>query len=144
VITKQDLDNFIAQLKAGTWNQKALVFHFSKEIPTDPKKAAAKKAREAAIRTQALKDRADVQNVFVREDLLAGISIMRTILNASNPSAKVRFVRGGNYIYGYALEKFKSKQASLPPCCKSVHDKTACLAMKNHEHVACAMSVVHS
>jgi hypothetical protein len=56
----------------------------------------------------------------------------------------VRFVRGGNYIYGYALEKFKSKQASLPPCCKSGHDKAACLAMKNQEQAACAMSVVHS
>lgn len=144
VITKQDLDTFIAQLKAGTWNQKAPVFHFPKEVPTDPRKAATKKAREAAIRKQALKDRDDVQNVFVREDLLSGVSIMRTILNASNPSAKVRFVRGGNYIYGYALEKFKNKQASLLPCCKNMKDKTACLAMLKPEHEACPTSASHS
>ena len=109
MITNKDLDNFLAQLKAKTWNQKQPVFHFSTEVPTDPKKAAAKKVREAAIRKQALKDRGDVQNVFVREDLLSGVSIMRAILNSSNPSAKIRFVRGGNYIYGYALEKFKHK-----------------------------------
>jgi hypothetical protein len=120
VITKQDLDKFIARLKDGSWNQKDPVFPFSKEVPQDKQKAAAKKAREAAIRTQALKDRADVQNVFVREDLLTGVSIMRAILNSSNPSASVRFVRSGNYIYGYALEKYREgKQASLPPCCKT-------------------------
>jgi hypothetical protein len=109
-------------------------------VPTDPKKAAAKKAREAAIRKQALKDRADVQNVFVREDLLSGVSIMRAILNSSNPSAKIRFVRGGNYIYGYALEKFKNNSASLPPCCKTPRDKQACLAMKKQEQEAYAHS----
>lgn len=144
VITKQDLDKFIARLKDGTWNQKDPVFAFSKEIPQDKQKAAAKKAREAAIRTQALKDRADVQNVFVREDLLTGVSIMRAILNSSNPSASVRFVRSGNYIYGYALEKFKEgKMASLPPCCKTKHDKGACLAMKKQEHTDC-IAPVHS
>ena len=140
MITSKDLDNFLAQLKAKTWNQKQPVFHFSTEVPTDPKKAAAKKAREAGIRKQALKDRADVQNVFVREDLLSGVSIMRAILNSSNPSAKIRFVRGGNYIYGYALEKFKNNSASLPPCCKTPRDKAACLAMKKQEHEACAHS----
>ena len=140
MITSKDLDNFLAQLKAKTWNQKQPVFHFSTEVPTDPKKAAAKKAREAVIRKQALKDRADVQNVFVREDLLSGVSIMRAILNSSNPSAKIRFVRGGNYIYGYALEKFKNNSASLPPCCKTPRDKAACLAMKKQEHEACAHS----
>lgn len=61
---------------------------------------------------------------------------MRAILNSSNPSAKIRFVRGGNYIYGYALEKFKGKIAALPPCCKTQHDKEACLAMKKEEHMA--------
>ena len=144
VITKQDLDKFIAQLKDGTWNQKNPVFHFPKETSTDPKKIAATKAREAAIRAQALKDRADVQNVFVREDLLSGVSIMRAILNASNPSASIRFVRSGNYIYGYALEKFRSKQAGLPPCCKNSRDKAVCLAMKKQEHTDCSMSAVHS
>lgn len=138
VITKQDLDSFVAHLKDGTWNQKDPVFRFPKEVPSDPKLAAAKKAREAAIRTQALKDRADVQNVFVREDLLSGVSIMRAILNASNPSASVRFVRSGNYIYGYALEKFLGKIAGLPPCCKTKHDKEACLEMKKQERAACA------
>ncbi|HEY6183260.1 MAG TPA: hypothetical protein VIW67_13515 [Terriglobales bacterium] len=140
MITSKDLDNFLAQLKAKTWNQKQPVFHFSTEVPTDPKKAAAKKAREAGIRKQALKDRADVQNVFVREDLLSGVSIMRAILNSSNPSAKIRFVRGGNYIYGYALEKFKNNSASLPPCCKTPRDKQACLAMKKQEQEAYAHS----
>lgn len=137
MITKQDLDNFLEQLKANTWNQKQPVFHFSKEVPTDPKKAATKRAREAAIRKQALKDRGDVQNVFVREDLLSGVSIMRAILNSSNPSAKIRFVRGGNYIYGYALEKFKKKSAALPPCCKTEHDKEASIAIKKQEQMAC-------
>jgi len=140
MITKQDLDNFLAQLKANNWNQKPPAFHFSTEVPTDPKKAAAKKAREAAIRKQALKDRADVQNVFVREDLLSGVSIMRAILNSSNPSAKIRFVRGGNYIYGYALEKFNNKSAALPPRCQTQHDEQAWDAMREQERLECAHS----
>ncbi len=144
VITKQDLDSFVAHLKDGTWNQRNPVFRFPKDTSTDPKKIAARRAREAAIREQALKDRESVQNVFVREDLLAGVSIMRAILNASNPSASIRFVRNGNYIYGYALEKFLNKQASLPPCCKTMTDKTACLELMKREHEKCPMSAAHS
>jgi len=106
-ITKRDLDTFLARLKDGTWNQKKPVFVFPKDMPLD---------RQKAIRVKAAKERDDVQNVFVREDLLSGVSIMNAVLNASNPSATVRFVRTGNFIYGYALEKFKadSSQASVP------------------------------
>lgn len=96
-ITKHDLDTFLARLKDGTWNQKQPVFTFPKDMPLD---------KQQTIRAKATKEREDVQNVFVREDLLSGVSIMRAVLNSSNPSASIRFVRSGNYIYGYALEKF--------------------------------------
>ena len=108
-ITKHDLDTFIAELKDGTWNTKKPVFAFPKETSTDEQTIKQDKAREAAIRQKAMKERDDVQNVFVREDLLAGVSIMRAVLNSSNPSATIRFVRSGNFIYGYALEKFKEE-----------------------------------
>jgi hypothetical protein len=63
---------------------------------------------ESKIRDQATKDRADVQNVFSREDLVSGVSIMKTILEVSNPTALVQFVRNGNFIDGYALEKYRA------------------------------------
>lgn len=102
-ITKHDLDTFLAGLKKGTWNQKKPVFHFPKDMPV---------ARQNEIRTKALKEWADVQNVFVREDLLSGVSIMESVLNSSNPSASIHFVRGGNFIYGYALEKYREGAAN--------------------------------
>ena len=67
--------------------------------------------RQKAIRAQAEEDRRGkngVENVFVREQILSGVSIMQTVLNSSNPSVIVRFARSGNFIYGYALDKFKA------------------------------------
>jgi hypothetical protein len=63
--------------------------------------------RKAEIRTKAMKEWEDVQNVFVREDLISGVSIMEAVLDSSNPSATIHFVRSGNFIYGYALEKYR-------------------------------------
>jgi hypothetical protein len=96
-ITKQDLDAFRASLKDGTWNQKAPVFHFPKDMPI---------ARQKEIRERADLDRngeKGVFNVFVSEDLLTGVSIMESVLNSSNASAAILFVRNGNFLYGYAL-----------------------------------------
>ena len=97
-ITKRDLDKFLASLKDGTWNQKKPVFAFPVDMPQE---------RQNAIRTKALKERDDVQNVFVREDLMSGVSIMEAVLNSSNPGATIHFVRSGNFIYGFALQKYK-------------------------------------
>jgi hypothetical protein len=101
-ITKRDLDTFLASLKDGSWNQKKPSFVFPKDMPVE---------KQNLIRTKALKERDDVQNVFVREDLISGISIMEAVLNSSNPSATIRFSRSGNFIYGYALDKFKEDAA---------------------------------
>ena len=58
------------------------------------------------IRATAKRDRAEVMNIFDREDLLSGVSIMKTVLDSGNPSAIVTFVRdGGNFLRGYVLEK---------------------------------------
>ena len=97
-ITKHDLDTFLAGLKDGTWNQKKPVYAFPKDMPEE---------KQNLIRVKAAKERDDVQNVFVREDLLSGVSIMEAVLTSSNPAATIHFVRSGNFIYGYALEKFK-------------------------------------
>ena len=97
-ISKRDLDAFQASLKNGTWNQKKPVFLFPKDMPVE---------KQNAIRAKAAKERDDVQNVFVREDLLSGVAIMEAVLASSNPDSTLRFVRSGNFIYGYALEKFK-------------------------------------
>lgn len=104
-ISKHDLDTFATRLKNGTWNQKKAVFNFPKDMPA---------ARQQAIRKKAEEERygpLGVENVFVREQLLAGVSIMQVVLNSSNPSATLRFVRSGNFIYGYALEKFQEDAA---------------------------------
>jgi hypothetical protein len=97
-LTKHDLDTFLARLKDGSWNQRKPVFIFPKDMPED---------RKAEIRTKAMKEWEDVQNVFVREDLISGVSIMEAVLDSSNPSATIHFVRSGNFIYGYALEKYR-------------------------------------
>lgn len=98
VITKKDLDAFLAKLTDGSWSQKNLEFNFASDVPP---------ARQKEIREKAEKDKGDVMNTFVREDLLSGVSIMKTVLESSNPSALLQFVRGGNFLYGYAMEKFK-------------------------------------
>jgi hypothetical protein len=102
-ITRHDLDSFLASLKDGTWNQRAPSFVFPKDMPL---------TKQAAIKAKALKDRDDVQNVFVREDLLSGDSIMKTVLESSNPASFIQFVRNGNYIYGYALDKYMADAAT--------------------------------
>jgi hypothetical protein len=102
VIYKRDVDTFLSRLKDGTWNQKPLTFSFAGDVT---------KEQQAAIRLKAELERSGpkgVMNVFVREDLLSGVSIMKTVLAASNPSAVVVFSRNGNYIYGYALDKYKA------------------------------------
>lgn len=96
-LTRKDLEQFMTLLSNGSWNQKALVYHFAAETPA--------RTREA-IRTLAEKQKNDVMNVFVREDLLSGLSIMTTVLDESNPSSSIYFVRNGNYIYGYARDKY--------------------------------------
>jgi exopolyphosphatase/pppGpp-phosphohydrolase len=103
IITRKDIDDFLASLKDNSWTRK-------KVAPVFPPKMS--ESRQQAIRAAALKDHDDVQNVFVREDLIAGVSIMKTVLESSNPNASVRFVRSGSYVYGATLAKFLSAQAS--------------------------------
>jgi serine/threonine protein kinase len=73
LISKRDLDAFLARLKDGTWNAKEFVFNFPKDMPLE---------RQKAIRAQAEEDRRGkngVENVFVREQILSGVSIMQTV-----------------------------------------------------------------
>lgn len=97
-LTRRDVDVFFDHLADGTWNQKEPQFYFAHSV-------TAKQKDE--IRKAHLVDRQSVQNVFSREDLLAGVSLIRTIVDSGNPSAKIWFVRNGNYLFGYALEKYK-------------------------------------
>jgi exopolyphosphatase/pppGpp-phosphohydrolase len=101
-ISRRDLERFLTALRNGTWNQRHLVFNFPPDMPA---------ARQNEIRAKAEKEWEDVQNVFVREDLLSGVSIMEAVLNSSNPSASIHFVRSGNFIYGYALDIYKEDSA---------------------------------
>lgn len=97
VITMRDLDNFLASLKNGSWNQQDLKYRF----PVDLSPSEQKEIREKSER-----DRTDVLNIFVREDLLSGVSIMKTILESGNPTAVIRFARSEGELYGYAIQKF--------------------------------------
>jgi len=61
----------------------------------------------------------DVKNVFVREDLLAGLNIMKTVLAASDPAAVIVFARNGNYLFGYALDHYKEDRELVPVASQS-------------------------
>lgn len=98
VLTKRDLEVFLERLKNGSWNQHRLLLTFPKDMSP---------AREAKIRAKAESERQDVMNVFVREDLLSGVSLMKTVLESSNPSALMIFARESGFIYGYAEEKYQ-------------------------------------
>jgi exopolyphosphatase/pppGpp-phosphohydrolase len=102
-ITRKDLDAFLAKLTDGTWNQGAPQINYLK---------SATPAQQKKIREKAEKERQDVMNIFVREDLLSGVSIMKTVLDASNPSAILVFARESGFIYGYAEEKFMHEPKS--------------------------------
>jgi exopolyphosphatase/pppGpp-phosphohydrolase len=105
-LTRADLDTFLGRLGDGTWNQKKLAYVFPK---------GTSKEWENQTRAKAEKERNDVMDVFAAEDLLAGVSIMKTVLDSSNPSATILFARNGGYIYGYAIEKYKEDRDTNSP-----------------------------
>lgn len=101
-ISRADVNRFLTSLKNGSWNQKRAVYVFPKDMP---------EGQQAAIRARAEKDREDVQNVFVREDLISGVSIMKTVADAANQSGVLVFARHGNFLYGYALDRYRVDRA---------------------------------
>jgi hypothetical protein len=103
-ISRRDLDTFLARVGDGSWNQRHFQYSFSKDTSPEAQKD---------IRSAAEKDRRKVMDTFAGEDLLAGVSIMKTVLDSSNRSAVIWFVRdGGNFLLGYAAEKYPEKQAN--------------------------------
>jgi exopolyphosphatase/pppGpp-phosphohydrolase len=102
-LTGKELADFITRLKDGSWNKPDLVFHFSSDVGPAARKSISESAKA---------EQAKVFDVFTGGDLLAGVSIMRTVLESSNPKASIFFARNSNYIYGYALAKFKEEQAA--------------------------------
>jgi hypothetical protein len=102
-ITRHDVDAFMGRLKDGTWNQRDLNYSFSKGTSNESK---------AGIQASAEKEWKNIMDTFVAEDLLSGVSIMRTVLDASNSSADLFFVRDGGYLRGYALEKYEESGRS--------------------------------
>jgi hypothetical protein len=102
-ITRKELDGFLAKLKDGSWNANPPSLTFPKDTPDSVRNS---------MNAAALKDWKGVQNVFVREDLIAGVSLFRSILDQSNPNAKITFVRNGNLLYGYALTRFVEGKAA--------------------------------
>jgi rRNA processing protein Gar1 len=96
-LTREDIATFLQHLQDGTWNQTEPQFRFSPKVT---------QTERDAIRKQHSADVQSVQDVFSREDLLAGASLLRTIMESANPSAQAWFVRNGNYLFGYALEKY--------------------------------------
>jgi hypothetical protein len=102
VISRRDINRFLSTLNDGTWNQKEPVLVFPKGTPV--------KSQEN-VRQKAKSERDNVMNIFVREDLLSGVSIMKTVLDNSNGSAVVTFARENSYLYGYALELSRETRA---------------------------------
>jgi hypothetical protein len=85
-ITRAELDQFLAKLKNRSWNA------------TPPRAPAA------------LQEWKDVQNVFAREDVLAGVAIFRSLLDLSNPNARILFARNGSFLYGHALSRYVERK----------------------------------
>jgi exopolyphosphatase/pppGpp-phosphohydrolase len=104
--TRKDVEGFLARLHDQSWNQQEPPFDFAPKASADYR---------AAIRAENAAARADVQNVFAREDLMAGASLVKMILDNGNPSATDFFVRNGNYLFGYALAKYKDLQPEEAP-----------------------------
>ena len=101
-LTAKDIDHLLASLRDGSWNQKPLVYHFASDVPASVRTAVTEAAEG---------DRRRIGDTFSAEDLMAGVSIMKTILSEGNQSATIYFARNSNYIYGYALDKYKQEQA---------------------------------
>lgn len=102
MVRKRDLDTFLVELGNGSWLRKHTEYNFPADMPLKQQKE---------IRVKAESDRKAVMDTFVQEDLLSGVSIMKTVLDCSNPSATLVFSRGGgssNILLGYALEKYHS------------------------------------
>lgn len=66
-------------------------------------------AQRAAIQHKIDEDREKVMGTFSHEDLMAGVSILRTIVDKGNSSASAWFVRNGNYLFGHALKQYKDR-----------------------------------
>ena len=97
-MTRRDIDGFLSRLTDKSWNQRKLSFPFPKDTPEDV---------QAKVRRKAEEERDSVMNVFPREDLLSGVSIMKTLLESSNPSVTIVFVRESTFVYGFGMEKFR-------------------------------------
>jgi len=96
-LSRKQLDGFLSHLKDGTY-QNEPTFYFGPRVPEDQRQM---------VRSTNAADRKRVQDVFSKEDLLAGATLLKTILDQSKPSAQIWFVRNGNYLFGYALEKYR-------------------------------------
>lgn len=97
-LTRAEVENFARQLEDGSWNRTPPQLRFGPRITV---------TQRAEIQRKLDGDRKKVLDTFSREDLMAGVAIMRTILDKGNRSARVWFVRNGNYLFGYALKKYK-------------------------------------
>jgi len=102
-ITRQDVETFLARLSDGSWNQRPFQYSFPKDASLDTQKD---------IRNAGEKDRRSVMDTFTREDLLSGVSIMKTVLDLCNHSAVVWFVRDSNFLFGYTKEKYPEEKAA--------------------------------
>jgi hypothetical protein len=103
MITRRDIARFLGSLADGTWNQKEPRLVFAKSTPLKT---------QQKLRAKAKSERDNVMNVFVQEDLLAGVSIMKTVLESSNGAADITFVRDSSFLYGYALELTAQKRSA--------------------------------
>jgi hypothetical protein len=110
VISHKDIETFLARLTDRSWNQRKLSYSFPKDMALEV---------QNKIRGKAEKERDDVMNTFVREDLLSGVSIMKTVLDISNPSAVLIFARESGFLYGFGLEKFEQRQEARADSAKS-------------------------
>jgi len=103
-LTKLDLDRFEKELRDGSWNQKQLVFAFPNNTPQDVR-AAIRKEEDFDVNDSAH----GVINIFTRDQILSGVSIMQTVLKSSNPSAQINFLRLNDFILGFATDKFEKE-----------------------------------
>jgi exopolyphosphatase/pppGpp-phosphohydrolase len=93
----------------ASFRQRALNGHYLDE-PRFYFAASITEPQRAEIKSTAAKDRKSVEDTFSREDLYSGASLMQALASSIHISGSMIFARNGNYLFGYALERYHEDQ----------------------------------
>lgn len=94
-LSKEDIEKFLLALKRDAWRNPDL------------------SKLDSTSRDIASREIQKVMDVFTREDLIAGVGLMKALTRTLNPEASIRFPRKGQWLVGYASEQAKKMTATV-------------------------------